>query len=172
MSTTSNGTMERVGGGGTINGYGALVVGDFVAVERDGAEVARSRIEGLGRFVAAPRPEARLGAVPGRCRGHLPLRGGLRRHPPTAVFAASDDLALGALERLRALGRRVPEGLAIVGFDGIPLAQEVTPSLTTIRVPFDKIGRRAAELLLGGAHRAPEATTITLPVELIQARSA
>jgi LacI family transcriptional regulator len=92
--------------------------------------------------------------------------------PPTAVFAASDDLALGALERLRALGRRVPEEVAIVGFDGIPLAQEVTPSLTTIRVPFDEIGRRATELLLGGAPGASDPTTVVLPVELIEARSA
>ncbi|HEY7033806.1 MAG TPA: LacI family DNA-binding transcriptional regulator [Thermomicrobiales bacterium] len=91
--------------------------------------------------------------------------------PPTAIFAASDDLALGALERLRALGRRVPEEVAVVGFDGIPLAQEVTPSLTTIRVPFDEIGRRATELLLGD-DRPADRTTIALPVELIQAESA
>ena len=54
------GTMARVGVGGTINGYGVLVVGDEVLVERDGAEVARRRVEGLGRFVVAAR-DLRLG---------------------------------------------------------------------------------------------------------------
>ncbi|HKG24586.1 MAG TPA: LacI family DNA-binding transcriptional regulator [Thermomicrobiales bacterium] len=92
--------------------------------------------------------------------------------PPTAVFAASDDMALGVLERLRALGRRVPEDFAIVGFDGIPLTQDVTPPLTTIRVPFNEIGRRAAELLLGGAHHTADGTPVVLPVELIEAQSA
>jgi LacI family transcriptional regulator len=91
--------------------------------------------------------------------------------PPTAIFAASDDMALGVLDRLRALGRRVPEEIAIVGFDGIELAQEVTPPLTTIRVPFEEIGRRAAELLLGGTPRAVDSTPVVLPVEMIEAGS-
>jgi DNA-binding LacI/PurR family transcriptional regulator len=90
--------------------------------------------------------------------------------PPTAVFAASDEMALGALDRLRAMGVRVPDEFAVVGFDGIPLAQDLTPALTTIRVPFGEIGRRAAELLLSGAE-SPSAP-IVLPVELIESRSA
>jgi hypothetical protein len=53
MDTTSNGTMARVGG--TVNGYSVLVVGDVVVIERDGEEVARSRVEGLGRFVSTAR---------------------------------------------------------------------------------------------------------------------
>jgi LacI family transcriptional regulator len=92
--------------------------------------------------------------------------------PPTAIFAASDDLALGALERLRASGYRVPEDVALVGFDGIPLSQEVIPSLTTIRVPFAELGHRAAELVLGGAHRQLGGAPEVLPVELIHAGSA
>jgi DNA-binding LacI/PurR family transcriptional regulator len=92
--------------------------------------------------------------------------------PPTAVFAASDDMALGVLERLRALGRRVPDDIAIVGFDGIALSQDVTPPLTTVRVPFDGIGHRAIELLLGGEHKTPGGTPIVLPVDLIDAGSA
>jgi hypothetical protein len=60
MNATNNGTMSRIGVGGTINGYGVLVLGDVVVIERDRAEIARSRVEGLGRFVAAA-PDLRLG---------------------------------------------------------------------------------------------------------------
>jgi LacI family transcriptional regulator len=91
--------------------------------------------------------------------------------PPTAIFSGSDDMALGALERLRSKHIRVPEDVAIVGFDGIPLARDVVPPLTTIRVPFDEIGRRAAELLLDEAHRQTIASSVVLPVELIRAGS-
>ena len=94
--------------------------------------------------------------------------------PPTAIFAASDDLAIGALEALRAAGRSVPDDVAIVGFDDIPLARDVTPSLTTVRIPLAEIGRRAAELLLAAARSdgEPVAAPVVLPVELIHRGSA
>jgi LacI family transcriptional regulator len=92
--------------------------------------------------------------------------------PPTAIFAGSDEMALGAIDRLRAKGIHVPEEIAVVGFDGIALAQELTPPLTTIKVPFQEIGRRAAELLLSGAQPDEHAAPIVLPVELIEAQSA
>ena len=55
MNSTDTGTMARVGVGGTINGCGVLALGDAVVVERDGAEVTRRCVEGLGRFVVAAR---------------------------------------------------------------------------------------------------------------------
>ncbi len=64
--------------------------------------------------------------------------------PPTAIFAANDSLAFRAVEVLRTRGVRIPEDVAIVGFDDIPLAQEMSPPLTTIRIPLAEIGRRAA----------------------------
>ena len=60
MNATGNGTAGRIGVGGTINGYGVLVLGDIIVVERDGTEVARRAVEGLGRFVGAAR-ELKLG---------------------------------------------------------------------------------------------------------------
>jgi LacI family transcriptional regulator len=45
-------------------------------------------------------------------------------------------------------GLRVPEDVALIGFDDIPLAQEMVPPLTTVRIPLDQIGRRAAQLVL------------------------
>lgn len=92
--------------------------------------------------------------------------------PPTAVFAASDDIALGALEALRAAGRRVPADVALVGFDDIPLAQELTTPLTTVRLPLAEIGRHAARLLTGSNDERPAALTDVLPVKLIRRKSA
>src|SRR5688572_7683307 len=60
MSTTGNGTMDKVGVGGTIHAVAVLVLGDVVTIERDEVEVARRTVEGLGRFVAAAR-ELKLG---------------------------------------------------------------------------------------------------------------
>ena len=68
--------------------------------------------------------------------------------PPTAIFAANDSLAFRAIGVLRASGWRVPEDVALVGFDDIPLAQEIIPPLTTVRIPLTEIGRRASSRLL------------------------
>jgi DNA-binding LacI/PurR family transcriptional regulator len=67
---------------------------------------------------------------------------------PTAVFVASDTVALGALHTIRQHDLRVPEDLALVGFDDIPLAEFVVPPLTTIRLPAAGEGWGAAELLI------------------------
>lgn len=66
---------------------------------------------------------------------------------PTAVFIGSDAVALGALQLLHQRGVRVPEEMAIVGFDDIPLAGSISPSLTTVRIPASGLGWGAAELL-------------------------
>lgn len=66
---------------------------------------------------------------------------------PTAVFAASDTIALGILTAARSLGVRVPEDLSVVGFDDVPDAAVVTPALTTLRTPIDRMAGAAVELL-------------------------
>jgi DNA-binding LacI/PurR family transcriptional regulator len=65
----------------------------------------------------------------------------------TAIFVANDQMALGALRALHDAGRRVPEDVSIVGFDGIPEGAFFTPPLTTIRQDFVEIGRLGFELL-------------------------
>jgi LacI family transcriptional regulator len=71
---------------------------------------------------------------------------------PTAVFAANDLLAMGALVAIREAGLSVPRDLAVIGFDDIPTARLVWPPLTTIaQFPAD-LGRRAAEMLLERLH--------------------
>ena len=62
------------------------------------------------------------------------------------VFVASDELAIGALRAVRSLGIRVPQDVAIMGFDDVPIAQRVTPSLTTVRLPIRELGVEAAEI--------------------------
>ncbi|MFI7405721.1 LacI family DNA-binding transcriptional regulator [Streptomyces sp. NPDC049541] len=73
----------------------------------------------------------------------------LRRHPEIdGVLAASDTTAAGALETLHSAGRRVPEDVAVIGFDDFPLAQRTTPRLTTVRQPIEAMGRAMVRLLL------------------------
>jgi LacI family transcriptional regulator len=89
---------------------------------------------------------------------------------PTALFAANDAMAVGALLALHEAGVDVPGDISVVGFDDIPIARYVTPSLTTVRVAIDVLGTRAAALLIraladsmmrGNGHRE------VIPAELI-----
>lgn len=70
----------------------------------------------------------------------------LKENPPDAVFAVSDTTAAGALHAIQQAGLRVPEDIAVVGFDGTELAEMI--SLTTIEQPSRDIGRKAVDLLL------------------------
>ena len=73
-----------------------------------------------------------------------------------AVYAFTDTLAIGAMNRLRELGRRVPEDVAVASFSGTELSTIVFPQLTTVEPPLEEMGRRAAELVLEKV-RNPEA---------------
>jgi LacI family transcriptional regulator, repressor for deo operon, udp, cdd, tsx, nupC, and nupG len=70
------------------------------------------------------------------------------RKAPTALFAVADTLAIGAIKALRRAGLRVPEDVAVVGFDNVPLAEVFEPGLTTIAQPMRELGVAAAEMLL------------------------
>jgi len=90
--------------------------------------------------------------------------------PPDAVFAANDLMAIGALAAARAAGKRVPDDVAIVGYDDIPEAAITSPALTTVSVPKYEMGRAAAEMLLerlgsGGARE--QGRQIVLPYHLV-----
>jgi LacI family transcriptional regulator len=71
-----------------------------------------------------------------------------RADRPTAIFAASDDLALGVYEAARRLGLRVPDDVSVVGFDDVPAARWASPPLTTVRQPLRDMGRLAAHTVL------------------------
>ena len=70
------------------------------------------------------------------------------RQPPTAVFAVTDAVAVGAYGLARSKGLRIPEDLAIVGYNDIPLASRLNPALTTVHVPIHEFGSAAARVLL------------------------
>jgi LacI family transcriptional regulator len=88
--------------------------------------------------------------------------------PPTAVFAASDLMAVGALQAVQEAGLRVPEDIAVVGFDDVQIAPLVSPALTTIRQDKAAIGQAAAAALVTMIED-PEAVppVVTVPVELV-----
>lgn len=70
------------------------------------------------------------------------------KRPPTAIFAANDDMAVGVVRAADRLGIDVPAQLSVAGFDDIVLAQQIYPALTTIEQPLEAMARRAAEVLL------------------------
>jgi LacI family transcriptional regulator len=67
---------------------------------------------------------------------------------PTALFVTSDEVALGALAALHKRGISVPDDIAVVGFDDNPFARFTIPALTTVRLPFEEMGRQAGKMLL------------------------
>jgi DNA-binding LacI/PurR family transcriptional regulator len=88
-----------------------------------------------------------------------------------AVFVASDLMAAGALAALRRAGRRVPEDVAVGGFDDSRIAMTSQPPLTTIRQPLARISREMVRLLLDLIAGQPPAAVI-LPTELVVRDSA
>lgn len=89
--------------------------------------------------------------------------------PPTAVFARNDFAAIGALRAAHKLGIRVPEDVAIAGFDNIPLAAFTTPPLTTVEQPIAQQGASAANFLLDRIEKrySGSARRISMPCSLI-----
>lgn len=113
---------------------------------------ARERLEGWRQaLVAADCPAEDRQIVEGDWStgsGAQALEELLRQYPEVeAVFVCNDQMALGVLQASRRLGKRVPEDLAIIGFDDIPEAGYFSPSLTTIRQNLLLFGGRAVELL-------------------------
>jgi LacI family transcriptional regulator len=98
----------------------------------------------------------------------------LGEHPEvTALFCFNDLVAIGALQACVELGRRVPEDLAVVGYDDIPMASWVHPALTTCRVLFEEMGRLAVQLLIDQLRDCPgNCRDIILSPEIVRRASA
>ena len=86
---------------------------------------------------------------------------------PDAIFVASDLMARGALTALRAAGIRVPEDVALVGFDDSSVAVSTDPPLTTMRQPMYAQGEAMAGVLLSRLAGSDPAHTTILPTELV-----
>jgi DNA-binding LacI/PurR family transcriptional regulator len=104
--------------------------------------------------------------------GAAAMRALLSAHPDLdAVVAANDNMAAGALRVLREAGRSVPDDVAVVGFDDLPIAMHTDPKLTTIHQPVQGLGREAARMLielLDGARPEP----FILPTNVVVRESA
>ncbi len=87
---------------------------------------------------------------------------------PTAIFAASDQMAIGAYRAIAEAGLRIPDDLSVIGFDDMEAASFAVPPLTTIRQPFTELASNAVDLLLQLiAGQRPESAQLVLPPELI-----
>ncbi|MDQ7843812.1 MAG: LacI family DNA-binding transcriptional regulator [Armatimonadota bacterium] len=84
---------------------------------------------------------------------------------PTAILAANDQVAIGAIRALHEVGLRVPDDVSVVGFDDTPLASYTIPALTTVAVPSRDLGYRAAALL-AAALEGRRTASVVLPCEL------
>jgi len=88
-----------------------------------------------------------------------------------SVFAGDDDAAIGVINALTEHGFRVPEDVAVVGFDDLRLSAFLTPPLTTVRAPTESVGRIAAERLFGLLKKDVSEGLVLLPTEIIIRRS-
>jgi LacI family repressor for deo operon, udp, cdd, tsx, nupC, and nupG len=93
------------------------------------------------------------------------------RRPPTAIFAANDRMAMGALAAASDHGRSVPDDVSVVGFDDVPMASFVRPALTTVALPTYDMGVAAMRLLLELMERSDggraDPPVKGLPLELV-----
>ncbi len=92
---------------------------------------------------------------------------------PTAVFARNDMTALGVIQALKESGRRIPQDMAVVGFDNLPLATMTSPALTTVHQPIEEQGARAAEILVKRlqSRKAASATRVLMNCRLVARES-
>ena len=89
----------------------------------------------------------------------------------TAVFAMSDTVAMGVIRALSDIGRRVPEDVSVVGYDGIEMGKYFLPRLTTVEQPINDIARECVAMLMGMLEKAEEPRHIVVPASLIERES-
>lgn len=134
---------------------------------------ARRRLDGYREAVAAAglAPDEELVAAADFTEegGARAMRALLARRPELdAVFAASDVMAAGARQVLREAGRRIPDDVALVGFDDSAVARHMDPALTSVRQPIEEMGRTMARVLLQEiSGRGPERPHVVLPTALV-----
>lgn len=128
--------------GGRENYDAAERVRGYRAALRDGGVAWSEELETEGAFTEVS--------------GYEATRRILDRTPrPTAIFASNDSMAIGALSALREAGLRVPDDVAVVGFDDIPIAGYVSPRLSSMHVPISELGARAMERLIEAIREEP-----------------
>ncbi|HEY0179411.1 MAG TPA: LacI family DNA-binding transcriptional regulator [Dokdonella sp.] len=138
---------------------------------------ADERLRGYRDALAGLRPRAAETIVPGDFGEDSGYRAGLeigaRGALPEAIFAANDTMAIGCLFALNEQGLKVPDDVALAGFDDVPLARFVSPPLTTVRVPIAELGGGALDRLAESidATGAPPRPARELSCRLVVRRS-
>jgi LacI family transcriptional regulator len=134
---------------------------------------AQERLRGYRDALARELPGSREYLVQGNFTEESGYRAGCeilaQTRRPDAIFAANDMMAIGCLYALTEAGLRVPQDVALAGFDDIPTARFVSPPLTTVRVKIADLGSRALDRLaawIDNPHQ-PDCVTETIPTELI-----
>lgn len=94
-----------------------------------------------------------------------------RAQRPTAIFAASDEMAMGAIHELKTAGLRVPQDISVAGFDDIGFSEVFDPPITTIRQPRQEMGRLAMEMVVRRLEDDAPPEDAVLPFELIERAS-
>lgn len=84
-----------------------------------------------------------------------------------AIFAGDDDAATGVITALKRAGKRIPQDIAVVGFDDLPLSRHLSPPLTTVRAPIEQVGMEAASQLIRLIRTGQATSLVILPTELI-----
>ena len=113
----------------------------------DAAERLRGYLAAMARFAPTLPPQVLAGDFTEEAGYNAARELLANKLRPQAVFAANDMMAVGCLYALREAGMRVPEDIAVSGFDDIPIARLTTPTLTTVRVRIVDFGTRALERL-------------------------
>ena len=92
--------------------------------------------------------------------------------PPTAIFAVSDTLAIGAIKALKNAGLQIPQDMSVIGFNDTPLAQLINPPLTTISAPSFELGQYATQMLIKLINKQPiEKKQLVLTTSIIVRQS-
>ncbi|MFV0334170.1 MAG: LacI family DNA-binding transcriptional regulator [Tropicimonas sp.] len=125
-------------------------------------ERRRGALEALSARGLSLPPDALKSDVPSYASGNRLMHELMHLTPrPTAIFAASDPMAVGAIHAAHEMGLRVPDDVSIVGFDDIDVAAYTIPPLTTIRVPAAEIGEKCLDIILErGASEVIEAELV------------
>jgi LacI family transcriptional regulator len=124
-------------------------------------------VEGLALKGLALSPELRADGDFSEASGYDAMTS-LIPHEPDAVFVASDTMAIGALRALRDAGIRVPQDIALMGFDGLQSSEKSVPALTTMRQPVSETGARAVQMLNDLVTGVAESPIVEImPVELV-----
>jgi len=136
------------------------------------------RAQGFSRAVAAAAREEV--SLPGRGSAAPDFEEGRRLmeslldlpERPTAVFAPTDVMAVGALDAIAGRGLRCPEDISVVGYNDIPMSRHVSPPLTTVELPSEDLGEEAARMALSAiADPAVRGRRVQLPASLVVRRS-